>query len=408
MVSERLGAKRVITVAMVISAAATLLTPTAIRFNVYLTVALRVLLGIVAGVLIPALMSMWARWAPAAERAKLVAIGASGTNLGTIVANLVSGYLCGIPVDEGWPFIFYTFGAVTLVWVILWHYLTHDTPNEHPRISDAERDLLEQMNSRTNQTGAKKKIPPLRSIFTSAPFVAMMTTQLCDTWSMCLNVTYLPLYLSEILHFDTATSGVLASLPWVSAFLGTWAFAALADYLHVGHVMSVTKSRKLFQTIGQLGPASILLGYGFISPELRSLAVALMVVLTGLQSACRSGYILNRLDLAPRYAGSLTGLTTTIANIAQIVNPLVTSAIISDHRQESWREIFMITAFLSISGTVIYLIFGSAEEQEWAKDGSLDQTVIYTPSDASLRRSRDQNDSYVTDTRRGGCGHGAK
>ena len=45
-ISERLGAKRVLTVAMIMSATLTLLTPLAIRINIYLTVVLRILLGL--------------------------------------------------------------------------------------------------------------------------------------------------------------------------------------------------------------------------------------------------------------------------------------------------------------------------------------------------------------------------
>ena len=44
--SERFGSKRVLTVGMIMSAVLTLLTPLAIRFNVYLTVVFRTLLGL--------------------------------------------------------------------------------------------------------------------------------------------------------------------------------------------------------------------------------------------------------------------------------------------------------------------------------------------------------------------------
>nr|KAG5698922.1 hypothetical protein BaRGS_024843 [Batillaria attramentaria] len=47
-------------------------------------------------------------------------------------------------------------------------------------------------------------------------------------------------------------------------------------------------------------------------------------------AASRSGYVLNRLDLAPRFAGSLAAIGNTLTCVGQIVNPLITSAIVSD------------------------------------------------------------------------------
>ncbi|KAK7486105.1 hypothetical protein BaRGS_00022714 [Batillaria attramentaria] len=298
MVSERLGAKRVITVSMTMSAVATLLTPAAIRFNVYMAVAMRVLLG-----------------HPCAEFD--VHVGTVGSARGE---GKTDGYQCGcVPVDEGWPFIFYVYGAASLLWVFLWQLLVHDTPEQHSRISDKERNLLVKLHSPSRVEKTQKKMLPLASALTNPPTIAMMMSQVSDKWMSCLIGIYLPIYLNQMMYFDMQM--------------------------------------------------------------LRALAVVLMAVLTGVQTANRSGYVLNRLDLAPRYAGSLAGVAQTVACIGQIVNPLITSAIVSDQRQESWREVFFITAFISIISTVVYLVLGSAEEQEWAKDTSLNQTVMYTAGD---------------------------
>ncbi|KAK7485772.1 hypothetical protein BaRGS_00022953, partial [Batillaria attramentaria] len=109
MLAERVGGKIVLTVTMAMAATFTLLTPLMIRLSVYLAVTFRFLVGMCSGVAIPALMSMWTDWAPPNEKARLVAYSASGNNIGTIMATMVSGFLCSIPVDEGWPFIFYVY-----------------------------------------------------------------------------------------------------------------------------------------------------------------------------------------------------------------------------------------------------------------------------------------------------------
>ena len=37
-------------------------------------------------------------------------------------------------------------------------------------------------------------------------------------------------------------------------------------------------------------------------------------------------------------------------------------------RQESWRNVFIITAVLSFIGAFLFAVFGRGEEQEWAKE----------------------------------------
>ena len=38
-----------------------------------------------------------------------------GTMLGTVLGMSVSGLLCDIKLDNGWPFIFYIFGEINIV-----------------------------------------------------------------------------------------------------------------------------------------------------------------------------------------------------------------------------------------------------------------------------------------------------
>ncbi|KAK7486159.1 hypothetical protein BaRGS_00022625 [Batillaria attramentaria] len=365
MVAARFGVKRVLTVSMVMSAAFTLLMPVAVRFNIYLTVALRILLGFVAGVTLPASTMMWTHWAPPHEKGKLVTITLSGSSTGSIVANLVSGFLCAIPLDEGWPFIFYLYGVIAVLWVIMWQFLAYDTPDKHPRVSAKERAVIGSTPKTTTKVSMR---PPLKAMFSCIPFYAMILAHMADSWFVNFVSTYLPLYLSDVLLFDTETSGVLASLPFISRVLLNMVFAVISDRLHIHGLLSVTNNRKLFQTVGLVLPGAMLVGLGYLDSSQRSVSVAMFVILSGLESASQLGFRLTPLDIAPRFAGPLTGLSVTFGTAAQIICPLVTSAIIADNRPESWATVFIITGVVCFAGAVVFLVAGSGVEQEWAKD----------------------------------------
>ena len=67
----------------------------------------------------------------------------------------LSGYLCTIPVDNGWPFAFYVPGALAAVWYVFWWFLAYDGPDVHPRISEEERSYII---ATTDRVGTQKQV----------------------------------------------------------------------------------------------------------------------------------------------------------------------------------------------------------------------------------------------------------
>ncbi|KAK7902121.1 hypothetical protein WMY93_018890 [Mugilogobius chulae] len=98
----------------------TLLTPAAADWGAGYLIAVRVLEGVGEGVTFPAMYTMWAAWAPPLERSRLLTISYIGAQLGTVIALPLSGEIC-FYLD--WTYVFYLFGAVGLLWFVLWAFL---------------------------------------------------------------------------------------------------------------------------------------------------------------------------------------------------------------------------------------------------------------------------------------------
>ena len=62
-------------------------------------------------------------------------------------------------------------------------------------------------------------------------------------------------------------------------------------------------------------------------------AIAAMVVTATLTAGKVSGYVVNIGDLSPNYAGTLMGISNTIANIPGFLAPLVNGVIIGEKVQ---------------------------------------------------------------------------
>lgn len=99
----------------------------------------RSLLGLLQGGTFPNIQRLISRWAPRSELG-LFAIANHGSNLGTILACIIS----GVVIERfGWQWSFYVIGMAVIVFLVLWWWNVYDTPAWHPRIGSGEREFIE-------------------------------------------------------------------------------------------------------------------------------------------------------------------------------------------------------------------------------------------------------------------------
>ena len=128
----------------------------------------------------------------------------SGAQFGTATTMIIGGYLIHGNVLGGWPSVFYFFGAVSLIWFVLWTFFMYDTPASHPRISAEELAYIETSIGKKSSS----KIPtPWRQIFTSRAVWAIVIGHSGHVWGLYTLLTLLPTYLRTVLHFDIKQVG---------------------------------------------------------------------------------------------------------------------------------------------------------------------------------------------------------
>ncbi|XP_020361230.1 sialin [Oncorhynchus kisutch] len=342
------------------TAALTLLTPLAAQLGPYWLFGLRALEGFGEGVTFPAMMAMWARWAPPLERSRLISLSGSGANFGAFVALPLTGFICH---SLGWPAVFYMCGGAGCIWAVFWFILVSDQPGTHPRISTREKHYI--INSIGKDGGAHGWSVPLLPMVLSVPLWAIIVSQMCANWGYYTLLTSLPTYMDTVLHFDLRQNAFLSALP----YLGGWAFSVIsgvvADSLLEKELLSVTAVRKIFTITGLLLPAAFLVAVGFSGCS-GVLAVTFLTLSTTVGGTSAAGVFINQIDIAPRYAGVLLGITNTFATIPGVVAPIITGYLTKDHSLAGWRNVFCLSAGISAGGALVFTLFGSGKIQKWA------------------------------------------
>ncbi|XP_067658407.1 sialin-like [Haliotis asinina] len=362
-IASKFGPKRVVATSLTIASTAILLFPLALRTNIYLGIAMRIIVGLSSGTINPSLYVMWSHWAPIYEKSQLAAVTNSGVNMASILVTAVSASLCEIAIDDGWPFIFYVYGGTGIVWLLLWCFLVFDSPDTHPRIQEKEKAII-YFKKTTKRTSVK---PPWMKIFKSPPFWALLTAHISQTWIETTITTFIPMYMNDVLKFKIEENGLLSSLPFLGRFLGGIATAYIADVIQSKSLMKTTYTRKMFQTIGSIIPASLLIAVSYLTTDQRMVAVGLLTLTMTVNSTTIASFRVNHLDIAPRYSGQIMGFTQTFAIVGGIVSPLVTAAITIDGTRKQWQIVFIITATIVLFSNIVFVLFGSGREQPWAK-----------------------------------------
>ncbi|XP_064597520.1 sialin-like [Liolophura sinensis] len=362
-VSTRYGAKLIVGLSILIQSLLALLTPVAARTHIGLMIAVRAVEGLAGGALFPSVHTMVGRWAPVNERSKIIAYIGLGPYLGVVSAFFGAGWLCDQPFLGGWPSAFYIPGCVGCVWFLFWMFIVHSSPSKHPRISKRE---LHMITSSIGENIYEKKPVPWVAMLTCAPFWAVCVAFTCSAWGSYTLMTELPSFMKAVIGVNVSQSGLLSALPYAVSIVFTLMWANLADFLRKKEYLSVTKIRKLMNTIAALCPAAFLVLSSFVGCN-QYVVAGMITGATCFQVADAAGSNAVMIDMAPHLAGLIKSVCNTFATLTGIVSPYLAGVLVNDgETKEEWSKVFYIAAGVLVFDAVFFLIFASGDVQPWS------------------------------------------
>lgn len=350
--ADRYGGKLVLGLGVVVWSLFTIITPFAAAAGFAALIISRIGMGLGEAVTFPSVYSLVTRWFPNEEKSKAVALNASGIPIGTVFALLVTPI---IVLELGWQWAFYLFGAVGLLWYVVWLRYVSDAPAAHPFITDEEKNFLQE-NAQT--VTVQTKAPRLRDLLSNKPLWAIIVAHFCSNWTLYVLLSWLPKFVSEGLGVPFAAIGIVAMLPHVTSFICMNLAGSISDRL-IRSGMDVTRVRKLMQTISFGGLALCLIMVPLV--ETVWAAIGLLCLGQLFLSANVGGFVVNHMDIGPKHAGTLMGITNTAGTIPGIAGVYITGLILAE--TGSWMMVFFLTAGVSIFGLIIYASFASGERQ---------------------------------------------
>ncbi|XP_069479595.1 vesicular glutamate transporter 2 [Ambystoma mexicanum] len=392
-ISSRLAANRVFGAAILLTATLNMLIPSAAKVHFGCVIFVRILQGLVEGVTYPACHGMWSKWAPPLERSRLVTTSFCGSYAGAVIAMPLAGILVQY---TGWSSVFYLYGSFGIVWYMFWLLVSYESPATHPTITDEERRYIEEsIGESASLMGALEKYKtPWRKFFTSMPVYAIIVANFCRSWTFYLLLISQPAYFEEVFGFEISKVGLLSALPHLVMTIIVPIGGQIADFLRRKEILSTTTVRKIMNCGGFGMEATLLLVVGY--SHSRGVAISFLVLAVGFSGFAISGFNVNHLDIAPRYASILMGISNGVGTLSGMVCPIIVGAMTKNKTREEWQYVFLIAALVHYGGVLFYGIFASGEKQPWADpEQTSDEKCGFIHEDELAEETGDITQSYI-------------
>jgi len=302
---------------------------------------LRGLLGFAEGSANPAGMKVVATWFPARERGFAGGFYNIGASFGTMLAPPLVAWAI---LAYDWRAAFVITGALGLVWAVVW-LRWFRAPAQHPRLSSAERELIEAGQERDLAAdGARPSIPALlrRRDFWGIAIPRLLADPTWGTLSF-----WIPLYLVQTRGFDLKQIALFAWLPFLAADLGCLFGPAVALFLQRRGLSLINARRGAF-TLGAL----MMMGMMFVGRVESPYAAIALLCLGGFAHQTLSVTVITMAsDLFKRSeVATVAGLAGTCGNLGVLLFSLAIGGLVAT---VGYDPFFVALGLLDLAGAVV-------------------------------------------------------
>jgi MFS family permease len=324
---DRFSVYKLLALGIVIWAASTLLMGFAGGFLSLFV--LRIMLGVGESLAFPGSSKIIARHVPAERRGVANSALAMGIAFGPAVGTLAGGLMVA---NWGWRAMFFTFGALTLLWLIPWQGLVRSLPKD------------------TVQSGEARV--PAALLLRQWPLWSMSIVHALGNYCFYFLLAWLPLFLTEARGFSKTDWVYVATLGYAVQGICAFAYGHFSDWW-TRSGRSEAFCRRWMMVASQSLAALAILGLAFAHS---AVSIAILLCLAGAATAALSMnlYAIAQMFAGPRASGSWVGFQNAIGNSSGIFGPVITAYVVT---HAGYNAAFYLTAGVAAFGA-IWWMFG--------------------------------------------------
>jgi sugar phosphate permease len=303
--------------------------------------AVRLALGVGEGSAFPTATRAMSAWMPARSWGFAQGVTHSASRIGNALTPPLIAWLV---LMISWRGSFVIVGVGSLLWMLVWVWFFRDDPRSHPAMTAAE---AAQYPAAVPAGAARSKVPWPRVARRVLPVTAV---DFCYGWTLWMFLSWIPSFFFQHFHLDLKHSALFSSGVFLSGVVGDTLGGIVSDQIRK-RTGSVRVARCAVIAGGMFG------AFLFMIPVVTSNDLTVVAL-------CLSGaFFCNELvvapiwavpmDIAPRFAGSASGIMNFGFGLAGMISPFVFGYAID--LTHSWTVPFLGSIGLLLLGSILAL-----------------------------------------------------
>ncbi len=337
--AEKINPYRTLALGVALWSIATALTGLTSSF--VMLMALRLLLGVGESAAIPCASKLIGQHMPQHRLGAANSVIALGLSLGPAFGTFFGGTMMA---HLNWRYVFIIFGLTSLLWLVPWMLTTRQASRQAKITTQSTAPSFAEILSRRATWGAG-------------------VAQFCGNYVFYFVITWLPLYLVNFRGFSLTDMAKLAG----GIYLLYAASSVVAGWLSDRWIKSgggVTLVRKTFAVASHIGMACGMLGCVLGDRDVSVVSLFVAGIFFG--SNAPTLYAIGQTLGGPRAAGKFISVQNGLANIAGIIAPIVTGALVD--RTHSFTLAFAIAGGVALVGALGWgVVIQRVEPLDWQK-----------------------------------------
>ena len=344
--SDTYGARKVLTIVVLFWSLMTMVTAHAVGF--VSMVVIRFVFGIGEASAWPAATRSMQYWFPKSERGLVNGVTHSCGQFATTLVPIVA---VAIMTMWGWRAVFYVFGAVGIVWAIVWYFVNRDRPEECRAVNAAEIAYIEDRTvvgeAKAEAPAAEKKIPWFL-ILTSKNMWFIALAYCGYTYGSYFFWYWMPTYLMEFHHISLMKMGALAPLPLFAGALGVLTGGVATDFVYK-RTKTLKWSRRAVCIASMLGASALMLPSAFSGDPV--LTVIFLALCNFLISMSLAPSWAAAMDVAGGFSGSVSSVMNMVGQAAGSVSAIIFGALVE---HVSWLAPFYVISGVMLGSALLW------------------------------------------------------
>lgn len=335
---DKFGPRLTLAVSALLVAIATALTGAA--GGIVSLFAARLLLGFGEGAGFPTATRAMSAWTPQGRWGFAQGITHTFSRIGNAATALIIAALIAL---FSWRVSFFLLVPVTLLWGAVWFWYFRDNPRDHPAMTD---DVLARLPVRARGEG-KRSIPWLPLARRIAPVTVV---DFCYGWFLIVFQTWIPNYFIQVYGLNLGRTALFSAAVLFAGVVGDTVGGILSDVI-LHRTGNVSLARRSVIVLGFSGACLFMIPV-VLTSDLMTATICLSLAFFFAELIVAPIWAVP-MDIAPRYAGTASGMMNFGFGLASIVSPMFFGFTID--RTGSWTVALTTSAALLLLGAVLAL-----------------------------------------------------